>query len=512
MKNPSPLLWIALSLIALLPSITCLSTTARVFVGGLGPTIQADDLERTFQQFGPVTEVSLMNFKTAAPYAFVTFASGEAADRALQFVFADESYQVKPARRVIPRQNSQQRREKSAQEWEDKLRIAKRSNVVVQVHKSHLERLEDFFGADSDGQQGQQTMGVDVEVIGTVPDSGSKTVGLLGLRVSDTALFLQTLRDLPFTAVALNKVYLVDDYFNMDECDSSSADLTTQAIQKSVQQVSRGSIVRLHAFPPKLTSSILKALEEYQDDNIQVAPTGHTHVLNVVQLQSLSLDGNKKQLWMTGISERSMAWSRMQHRVGADGSTVGTSRESDDDICRAYYKLQEAFCRYNNGQHSIFESSAQDGLVALDCGASPGGWTKYLCEQGSSVKRVYSIDPGALDPTVESLPQVHHLCLKVEEALPTLKGVHVDLWASDMCLHQMSEQIDWLLYAKDAGVAGKGTFFVLTLKCKVGHSKASFDSQVAQECKRLEGITRDLQVFHLFSNRSGERTIMGYLR
>jgi hypothetical protein len=124
---------------------------------------------------------------------------------------------------------------------------------------------------------------------------------------------------------------------------------------------------------------------------------------------------------------------------------------------------------------------------------------------------VYSIDPGALDPTVESLSQVQHLRLKVEDALPTLKGVHIDLWVSDMCLHQMSEQIDWLLSAKDAGVVGKGTFFVLTLKCKVGHSKASFDSQVSEECKRLEGITRDLQVFHLFSNRSGERTIMGYL-
>jgi RNA recognition motif-containing protein len=495
-------------------SIACLSistptadpspTSARVFVGGLSPLTQAHDLENKFQQFGPVTEVSIHNLKWGTPYAFVNFESAEAAGRAVEFKFKDHddetSFQVQPARPMVTRAKSQQRRDKSELDWEDKLRIAQTSNVILQVHRSHLDRLEDFMGQQRD-----------TEVVGAVADSGSKTVGLLGLRVTDTAKFVQTLQNLPFNAVAMNKVYLVEDT-NIVITDDD-ADPTTQLLNSAqVKQFPRGSIMRLHTFPPNLTSPILKAFEEQQDE-IQVAPTGHTHVLNVVQLRST--DG-KQMVWMSGISERSLSWSRMQHRIGPESTYV--PNEADDDICRAYYKLQEAFCRYTGD--SVFESKSAsniDGLVALDCGASPGGWTKYLCEQGDDiVKRVYSVDPGVLDATVESLPPVQHLALKLEDALPSIlndndNDVHIDVWVSDMCLHQMGEQIDYLLTARDMGLVGPGTFFVLTLKCLVGRSKESFDRQVARECQRLDGMTRDMQVFHLFANRSGERTVMGYL-
>mmetsp|Transcript_11517 Transcript_11517/g.14555 ORF Transcript_11517/g.14555 Transcript_11517/m.14555 type:complete len:96 (+) Transcript_11517:828-1115(+) len=93
----------------------------------------------------------------------------------------------------------------------------------------------------------------------------------------------------------------------------------------------------------------------------------------------------------------------------------------------------------------------------------------------------------------------------------------VDIWVSDMCLHQMSEQVDLMLQAKEVGIIGEGTFFVLTLKCNMGHSREAFDEQVATQCDRLlslgnsGGVVRDLQTIHLFSNRGGERTILGYL-
>jgi 23S rRNA U2552 (ribose-2'-O)-methylase RlmE/FtsJ len=441
------------------------------------------------------------NYKWGTPYAFVNFESAEAAGRAVEFKFDDHddeySYQIQPARAMVTRTKSQQRRDKIELDWEEKLRIAQTSNVILQVHRSHLDRLEGFMG---------QKRGT--EVVGTVADS--KTMGLLALRVSDTAKFVQTLHNLPFNAVAMNKVYLVEDTNIVTTGDEPTTQLLNSA---QVQQLPRGSIVRLHTFPARLTSPILKVLEEQQDE-IQVAPTAHTHVLNVVQLQST--DG-KQIVWMSGISERSLSWSRMQHRIGPDGTYVPI--EADDEICRAYYKLQEAFCRYTGD--SVFNSKSAsniDGLVALDCGASPGGWTKYLCEQGDdAVKKVYSIDPGVLDATVESLPQVQHLALKLEDALPSLLKnskndvVHIDVWVSDMCLHQMGEQIDYLLTARDMGLVGPSTFFVLTLKCLVGRSKKSFDGQVARECQRLDGMTRDMEVFHLFANRSGERTVMGYL-
>ncbi len=55
--------------------------------------------------------------------------------------------------------------------------------------------------------------------------------------------------------------------------------------------------------------------------------------------------------------------------------------------------------------------------------------------------------------------------------------------------------------------------FVLTMKCTVGHGKANFDAQVDQAVCNLKdkAETRDVSVVHLFSNRIGERTIIGKL-
>lgn len=254
------------------------------------------------------------------------------------------------------------------------------------------------------------------------------------------------------------------------------------------------SVVRLNVFPPKRMASILRELEQC---NVNVAPTGYTHFLNVVQLTD---DQNKCGVWMLGLSDRT--WSRMQQ----NGSVYND--EGHANVCRAYYKLEEALSRYTCN-NDIWKKSS---LVALDCGAAPGGWSKYLSEQ-PGVNHVYSIDPGALDQSVAALKAVQHVQLRVQDTLPILlkDDVRIDVWVSDMCLHHVSEQLDWLLTARDMGLVGPGSFFVLTLKCKVGHSKASFDAQVSEQCKRLDGVAEHLQTIHLFSNRNGERTVMGYL-
>ena len=101
----------------------------------------------------------------------------------------------------------------------------------------------------------------------------------------------------------------------------------------------------------------------------------------------------------------------------------------------------------------------------------------------------------------------------IENTIPTLaeRGVAIDVWVSDMCLHAMSDQVDWLLKARDAGILSPMAMFVLTLKCNIGHSAAAYDKQVEKEVERLDGIASDIETLHLFSNRSGERTIIGEL-
>lgn len=72
-------------------------------------------------------------------------------------------------------------------------------------------------------------------------------------------------------------------------------------------------------------------------------------------------------------------------------------RRGPDSISRAELKLEEAI--------QVFGLRLPHG-AALDLGASPGGWTRILREQGLAV---WAVDPGDLHPAVASDPDVHHV-------------------------------------------------------------------------------------------------------
>ncbi len=212
-----------------------------------------------------------------------------------------------------------------------------------------------------------------------------------------------------------------------------------------------------------------------------------------------------------------------------DGNAVDAG--DDKSISRAYWKLQEAWERYKYEVPNIYGSlpTGAETLWALDCGAAPGGWTKFLFRPGI-VDRIYAVDPGKLAKEVShgldeanqgKSPIVRHVDTTIQKALPELaselreaKGrmnPFLDIWVSDMCVKDMHGQIDCFLQARTEGVVGPGTFFVLTLKCILGYSANAFDQQTQEQVKRLDGISRDIHVVHLFSNRSSERTVIGYL-
>jgi 23S rRNA (cytidine2498-2'-O)-methyltransferase len=64
---------------------------------------------------------------------------------------------------------------------------------------------------------------------------------------------------------------------------------------------------------------------------------------------------------------------------------------------RAEKKLREAL--------QAFGVTVEPGTRALDLGASPGGWTKVLAEEGAEV---LAVDPAELAPEVVALPNVTH--------------------------------------------------------------------------------------------------------
>ena len=55
--------------------------------------------------------------------------------------------------------------------------------------------------------------------------------------------------------------------------------------------------------------------------------------------------------------------------------------------------------------------------------------------------------------------------------------------------------------------------FVLTIKCNVGHEKNDLISLAEEKADRVRNHgAYDMRMIHLFSNRIGERTIIGFIK
>ena len=498
-------------------------------------------LRDIFGRFGDVVDITLHGFwkrsvdeETAAtqkkrsnvrPYAFVTFAEASSAAAALAEWGVEavgsrtppsiSGCVVKSAVKRKPRPKSNKRKARAEEREELVDYLSKEANVVLQCPKSHMLRLSDYL-QDFDG----------VEVLSSL-DPGKRAVTLLFVKSKDPAILADRLFSVPYAAIAVNKMYILDgDVINEGTLDEDVAKMALKklaSLRRRFDQCddSNDIVVRVQAFPPKIRSRLIAAIDskwnEEQLVGVDISPTGFTHTLSVVQIET-------PKEYITGDAIENGSMTHLFGLVSAlptDAVTTHdrrrfhedySSEESgkDESISRAYYKLQEALTRYSSEPSPLTFRQSLEGSVALDCGAAPGGWTKYLIDE-IKCSAVFSIDPGSLDSAVENLGGVEHMKSTIENAIPILveRGVKVNLWVSDMCLHAATDQVDWLLRANDAGVLSQNTFFVLTLKCNIGHSQSSFDKQVEKEVARLKGIAIALQTLHLFSNRSGERTIMG---
>lgn len=490
------------------------SAKNRLFVAGLqigtdanAETTIEQDLTKAFQSYGAIQEVLVIGAGESSrganlkAYAFVTFDDDASAKRALE-ASSTMFETVAPAQELRPRK----RRMRSNAEWDQRQQLTKDCSVIIQVSKSHLERLGDFIAND-------KTLLGDAEVIGSF-DTTSRTVSLIFIKAADPVAFIKALYAVPYVSkTALNKVYLVSgeavDADLLAKVDDETCCNVKNTLVRHLESLVTGekAVVRLAIFPPKVLPKILSMLDDTSflddDGDVTIAPTSNTHTLSVVQINpEKSTDGRPTDggLYMLGLTES-------DKQVESAIREEYEEKNSDANICRAYLKLQEAFARYDQPL-----SPLKQNPVALDCGAAPGGWTKYLAEEFDSPK-VYSVDPGDLDPSVICMDGVEHLQMTIADALPIVKKDPngIDLWVSDMCLHNPSDQVDTLLQARDAGIVHSGTMFVLTLKFTRGHAKAAFDNQAQVELDRLEGIATGMQIIHLFSNRNGERTLMGFL-
>ena len=82
-----------------------------------------------------------------------------------------------------------------------------------------------------------------------------------------------------------------------------------------------------------------------------------------------------------------------------------------------------------------------------------------------------------------------------------------------MCVHDIPKQVNMFLRAYEAKSFEPDAAFVLTIKCNVGHAKERFDQLAEEQADRLRNRgAYDMQMIHLFSNRIGERTIVGFIK
>lgn len=527
--------------------------------------------------FGPVREVlivgqaqSTQKQKGFKPYAFVTFEDESSVQKALRSApkpssttdIIDSSSssssmftEIQLARPITKRKRSNASRIKE-QDIINKVELLQQhANCILQVQHTHLDRLMNYLQHEqnnwSDDNNSISNDSTSCKVLGTASAS-SKNISLLFLNCVDPIKVTRMLNSKSeLLARAINQSYIVKsgqllegDLVSEEGCNEF-AKIIYQTIRSSQQQGrndKRDVALRMKVFPPKFQSRLLQSFDAIIDANvnnesgklpsISINPKEFTHILSIVEVYQsqgrgwMNNDVKNTNLYMMGLAEASL----VEDVVDTNNSITTTTSKADNEssnnhrndaaveVCRAYYKLKEAIETYgvNNNLHQDLYRS----VTALDCGSAPGGWTKYLIEHFHCSK-VYSIDPGLLAPSVLNIKETHHVQMKIQDAVPLLLkkdeedggAARVKIWVSDMCLHNMEAQVDLLLMAKESGLLASNAFFVLTLKCIVGHSKGAYDAQVKKTVDKLFDSSKveNVETFHLFSNRSGERTVMGYI-
>jgi len=511
-----------------------MSSNNRIFVGGLSNQCTEQLLEQSFAQYGRVTDISIKGGadngiddseekkkkKKRKPFAFVTFESTQSALDAISnashqnlFKHVENSNRIDPSKRT--RSNASRAKEKS---YRDQiLQMSKQTNLLLQVQSTHADRLVEYIGEVIPSESDYEDLEFQVEGVAAAV---TRNMSLLFLSTSNpTELALRLSRDaILFRAVKkhyiVNKGALEGD-LKFDATSDAAVNHALKQIPKSSTSMASDRKFRVHAFPPSKRSFILSAIERHNDSNaacigeevsapythsIHLDPRNFTDILSGVQVYDYSGRGSETEengLFMSG--------------VGPAFVTDNDDATDDDAVNRAFYKLKEAMGRFIR-EHKDFDASSYfKDAIAIDCGSSPGGWSKFLADD-MKCNTVYSVDPGEL---VIDLENVHHMKMKIQDAIPILfeKGAKINVFVSDMCLHEVEDQLEFLLQAKREGILDDEAFFVLTLKCNSGYSKASFDAQVAKVLSILpsKAPTRKLSTYHLFSNRNGERTVMGFI-
>jgi len=159
-------------------------------------------------------------------------------------------------------------------------------------------------------------------------------------------------------------------------------------------------------------------------------------------------------------------------------------------ISRAAFKLMEAI--------EVFDIRVQPSWIALDLGASPGGWSKVLLDKGLQVT---AIDPGLMDESINKHPNLKHYQETTQKFMERNMVQKYRLIVNDMKMNA-NESIDltngFAPYLDDEG------YVIMTLKLPY-----TFDYRFIKTL--LARVNHAYQLLHarqLFHNRSEITVVM----
>uniref|UniRef100_A0A7S2TSB9 Ribosomal RNA methyltransferase FtsJ domain-containing protein n=1 Tax=Lotharella oceanica TaxID=641309 RepID=A0A7S2TSB9_9EUKA len=241
------------------------------------------------------------------------------------------------------------------------------------------------------------------------------------------------------------------------------------------------------------------------------------------------------------------------HHIPAAGDAREIRKGYGAPPSRSYFKLREAFARSRLLMDHSDDFYHQ--AIAVDLGASPGGWTQFLLEKGC--RHVYAVDPGTLKLPKSlqmsgdsellgksgNLSRVSHIRGKISRCLGGLKVAMkrdnvatIDILTCDINAHPI-QAIQSLLLLHP--MLSSKAVIIATLKDFAGGgaeqrpgggrkrgngdgdddgsnkdnvTSAGFETEVRMWLARLRRLAHRIEMFHLLTATTWERTVVMELR
>jgi hypothetical protein len=240
-------------------------------------------------------------------------------------------------------------------------------------------------------------------------------------------------------------------------------------------------LYRVSAYPKDLEKFILYQIFEDHllDKGWDIHPLEYTKTLFAVTISPTSIRYSLRpaeELFLTP----------------SDGPT-----RVEGQLCKASGKLTEAL--YVSG----FEP--REGGVAIDVGASPGGWSMVLAE---TMELVVAVDPAELHPDVLALPNVIHIKQQTQAATEGIIAAigqekTIDLIVCDINKHPETMLI---IIKPLLGMLRSGGMVILTMKYRGrGKEKAGAIDMIIGG---LGPEFHQLKYLWLMANTEKERTVV----